>query len=62
METAGPWDFVKLPWKNQVSKLQAIPGGMFQEPVLACAIINEYHQNDADSATKYRIEAIPLSG
>jgi hypothetical protein len=35
---------------------------MFQDPVLACAIIYEYHQNDADSATKYKIEVIPLSG
>jgi hypothetical protein len=53
---------VKLPWKHQVSKLQAIPGGMFQDPVLACAIIYEYHQNDADSAKKYKIGVIPLSG
>jgi hypothetical protein len=35
---------------------------MFQEPVLACTIIYEYHQDDADSATKYTIEVIPLSG
>lgn len=29
---------------------------MFQEPVCTCAIIYEYHQNDADSVTKQKIE------
>jgi hypothetical protein len=43
---------VKLPWKQQVSELQAVPGGVFQKPVSACTIVNENHQNDADPAEK----------
>ena len=41
---------MNLPRKSEVGHVEAVPGGVLEEPVAAGAVVDEYHECDADAA------------